>query len=63
MIHKIKVVMEARDEKHKVNKIIEMDRGYFPAYQKKESNMNCTISFIFLFFLQLLTEDNLSDAR
>ena len=38
MMHKIRVMMGARDEKYKLDKFIEMDEGYFPAYRKKESN-------------------------
>lgn len=38
MMHKIRVMMGARDEKYKLDKFIEMDGGYFPAYRKKESN-------------------------
>lgn len=38
MMHKIRVMMGARDEKYKLNTFIEMDEGYFPAYRKKESN-------------------------
>jgi len=38
MMHKIRVMMGARDEKYKLDKFIEMDEGYFPAYKKKEDN-------------------------
>jgi len=38
MMHKIRVMMGARDEKYKLDKFIEMDEGYFPAYRKKENN-------------------------
>lgn len=38
MMHKIRVMMGARDEKYELDKFIEMDEGYFPAYRKKESN-------------------------
>lgn len=38
MMHKIRVMMGARDEKYKLDMFIEMDEGYFRAYRKKESN-------------------------
>jgi transposase-like protein len=38
MMHKIRVMMGARDEKYKLDKFIEMDEGYFPAYRKKDNN-------------------------
>ena len=38
MMHKIRVMMGARDEKYKLDNFIEMDEGFFPAYRKKESN-------------------------
>ena len=38
MMHKIRVMMGARDEKYKLDKFIEMDEGYFPVCRKKESN-------------------------
>ena len=38
MMHKIRVMMGARDEKYRLDTFIEMDEGYFPAQRKKESN-------------------------
>lgn len=38
MMHKIRIMMGARDEKYMLDTFIEMDEGYFPAYRKKESN-------------------------
>ena len=38
MMHKIRVMMGARDEKYKLDKFIEMDEAFFPAYRKKDSN-------------------------
>lgn len=38
MMHKIRAMMGARDEKYKLDKFIEMDEGYFPAYRKKDNN-------------------------
>ena len=38
MMHKIRVMMGARDEKYKLDTFIEMDEGYFPAHRKKESS-------------------------
>lgn len=38
MMHKIRVMMGARDEKYRLDTFIEMDEGFFPAYRKKESN-------------------------
>lgn len=38
MMHKIRVMMGARDEKYRLDTFIEMDEGYFPAHRKNESN-------------------------
>ena len=38
MMHKIRVMRGSRDEKYKLDKFIEMDEGYFPAYRKKEND-------------------------
>ena len=37
-MHKIRVRIGARDDMYKLDKFIEMDEGYFPTYQKQESN-------------------------
>lgn len=36
LMHKVRVMMGARDDKYELDTFIEMDEGYFPAYRKKE---------------------------
>lgn len=35
LMHKVRVMMGARDEKYQLDTFIEMDEGFFPAYRKK----------------------------